>query len=577
MPHNWRNLTLLTLAFILVSAYVLTPTLAHFDQVREEAEKNQSEPPWYVKLFPKEVIKLGLDLQGGIYAEVEVELADALKNRADLTAGEIMRLTEKEPFVPEAVDHVPNTTDIKVTLKKEEDRDAFMAWARENYNTVLEEKRDQRADKTILFAFNEKFNDRTKDQAVKQALETIRHRIDRYGVSEPTIVRLGNNRISIELPGQTDPERALNLIKKSGRLEFRLVDESVADAQVRKLVSDARAELSLPEGYTEEIVTKINQQLQGKIPEDAEILYEVQYDPVTKKVSGGVPYLLKRKTEVTGEMLKNAQVQVHDNEPYVSLTFNQLGTRLFGELTKANVGKRLAIVLDGGVSKAPVIKSEIPSGQAQITLGGIDYQTILREAEDLTLVLREGALPARLKELTKTVVGPSLGRDSIEKGIRVSLIAALLVVLFMILYYRISGLLADIALGINIMFLLACLALFQATLTLPGIAGIVLTIGMAVDGNVLIFERMREELRAGKSARTALQEGYSNAMSAILDSNITTFLAGLVLYQFGTGPIRGFAVTLMIGISTTLFTNIFVTRVLQEGVLFGLKREKLSV
>lgn len=577
MPRNWRNLTLLTLALLVGSAYVLTPTFGHFDRIREEAETNQKEPPWYVKLFPKEVIKLGLDLQGGIYAELEVVLDDALKNRADLTAGEILRFAEKEPFAPAAVDHIPDTTNIKVTLKKEEDRDAFMSWIRQNYNTVLEEKRDQRADKTVLFSFNEKFNDKTKDQAVKQALETIRHRIDRYGVSEPTIVRLGSNRISIELPGQTDPDRALNLIKKSGRLEFRIVDEGVPDAQVRKLVAEARTELSLPEGYTEEAVAKINQQLKGKIAEDDEILYEVQYDPITKKVSGGVPYLLKRKAEVTGEMLKNAQVQVHDNEPYVSLTFNQLGTRLFGELTKANVGKRLAIVLDGGVSKAPTIKSEIPNGQAQITLGGIDYQTVLREAEDLTLVLREGALPARLKELTKTVVGPSLGRDSIEKSMHVMLIAALLVVLFMILYYRVSGLLADIALAINIAFLLACLALFQATLTLPGIAGIVLTIGMAVDGNVLIFERMREELRAGKSARTALQEGYSNAMSAILDSNITTFLSGLVLYQFGTGPIRGFAVTLMIGITTTLFTNIFVTRILQEGVLFGLKHEKLSV
>lgn len=577
MPHNWRNLTLLTLAFLIGSAYVLTPTLGHFDRIREEAEKTQTQPPWYVKLFPKEVIKLGLDLQGGIYAEVEVELDDALKNRADLTAGELMRLAEKESFAPAAVDHISDTLDLKVTLKKEEDRDAFLNWVRDNYDTVLEEKRAARADKTIVFAFNEKFNDKTKDQAVRQALETIRHRIDRYGVSEPTIVRLGTNRISIELPGQTDPDRALNLIKKAGRLEFRMVDESVPDGEVLQLVSEARAALALPEGFTEESVEKINQQLKGKIPEDSEILYELQYDAITKKLTGGLPYLLKKRAEVTGDMLKNAQVQVDENEPYVSLTFNQLGTRLFGELTKANIGKRLAIVLDGNVSKAPTIKSEIPNGQAQITLGGIDYQTTLREAEDLTLVLREGALPARLKELTKTVVGPSLGKDSIEKGMRVSLIAALLVVLFMIVYYRVSGFLADVALALNILFLMACLALFQATLTLPGIAGIVLTIGMAVDGNVLIFERMREELRAGKSAHTALKEGYRNAMSAILDSNITTFLAGVVLYQFGTGPIRGFAVTLMIGITTTLFTNIFVTRILQEGVLFGLKREKLSV
>ena len=195
----------------------------------------------------------------------------------------------------------------------------------------------------------------------------------------------------------------------------------------------------------------------------------------------------------------------------------------------------------------------------------------------MTLVLREGALPARVRELTKTVVGPSLGQDSIKRGIQASWVAGLLIVLFMLFYYRLSGLLADLALFLNIAFTLAVLAAFQATLTLPGIAGIVLTIGMAVDANVLIFERMREELRGGKSARAALQAGYRNAMSAILDSNITTFLSGVVLYQFGTGPIRGFAVTLMIGITTTLFTAIIVTRVFQEWFLYGLKREKLSV
>jgi protein-export membrane protein SecD len=577
MPKNWRPLTLFTLACLLISGYVLTPTIAHFGRLREAAEANQTKPPWYVNLFPQDEIKLGLDLQGGIYAELEVELEDALKNRADLTSGEMMRLAEKEAFAPATVEHVPDTLDIKVTLKKEEDRDAFAAWVRDKYGQTLEERRDQKADKTVVYAFNEKFNDKTKDQAVRQALETIRHRIDRYGVSEPTIVRLGTNRISIELPGMTDPDRALNLIKKAGRLEFRMVNEATSDAEVKKMVADARTALNITEGYTEDIVNKINVQLKGKIPDDSEILYEVQYDPVTKKIVGGIPYLLKRKAEVTGDMLKNAQVNVHDNEPYVSLTFNQLGTQLFADLTKANVGKRLAIVLDGNVSKAPVIRSEIPNGQAQITLGYGNYQTVLKEAEDLTLVLHEGALPARLKELTKTVVGPSLGRDSIEKSIHLSFVAAALVIGFMILYYRISGILADVALFLNILFLVACLAIFQATLTLPGIGGIVLTIGMAVDGNVLIFERIREELRLGKSARVALSDGYKHAMTAIIDSHVSTFLSGVVLYQFGTGPIRGFAVTLMIGIITTLFTNVFVTRILQEWLLFGLKREELSV
>jgi protein-export membrane protein SecD len=567
----------LALALLLLSAWYLVPTFGNFAKIREKAELNQTDVPFYLQLFPRDQIKLGLDLQGGIYAELEVELDEALTNRADLFASEISRLSAKEGIVPESVDRIPDTSEIKVTLKNEADREAFNKWLRQNYNNVLTEKRAQRSDKIVILDLTPEFASKTKDMAARQALETIRNRIDRYGVSEPTIVRLGSNRISIELPGMTDPDRALNLIKKAGKLEFRLVDDSVKQEQVQKMVAEARGELKLPEGFTEETVVKINQQLKGKIPEDDEILFEVQYDPVTKKVVGGSPYLLKRKSEVTGDMLKNAQVNIHDNEPYVSLSFNPLGTRLFAEVTKANIGKRLAIILDGNVTKAPVIKSEIPSGEAQITLGYGDYQATLKEAEDLTLVLHEGALPARMKELTKTVVGPSLGRDSITKGFHISIVAAILVILFMILYYRVSGLLADIALAFNIFLLMACLAVFQATLTLPGIAGIVLTIGMAVDGNVLIFERMREELRAGKAAAGALKDGYSKAMSAIIDSHVTTFLSGVVLYQFGTGPIRGFAVTLMIGIITTLYTNVFVTRILQEWVLHGLKRKELSV
>jgi preprotein translocase subunit SecD len=580
LPHYWKPKIFLTLGFVLVSVYLLIPTLLDFGVLREKSEKDGTAPPFYVRLFPKEEINLGLDLRGGIYVEVEVEEADAVNSRADVISSEILNLLAKENFKPVSAARAPDSSDIKITLAREEDREALGGWIRDNYSDVLQEVRDLRADKIAVYRLSENFMDRTKDMAVRQGLEIIRNRFDRFGVTEPSIVRLGTNRISIELPGVADPERAMSMIKQSGKLEFHLVDESVKDQDVQKMVVDARQVLNpegFPEHFDDEAVRKINEHLKGEIPEDDEVLFEIQRDPVTKKITGGIPYLLKRKAEVTGDMLKNVQVNVQDNQPYVSLTFNQLGTRLFAELTKANVNKRLAIVLDRQVSKAPNIQSEIPNGQAQITLGGFDYQSLLKEAEDLTLVLREGALPARLKELTKTVVGPSLGQDSIRRGVQISLFAGGLVMLFMLVYYKLSGLLANIALLLNVLFIMATLSAFQATLTLPGIAGIVLTIGMAVDANVLIFERMREEIRAGKSALTALKEGYQNANSAIIDSNITTFLSGLVLYQFGTGPIRGFAVTLMIGIVMTLFTAIIVTRVLQEGILFGLKREKLSV
>jgi preprotein translocase subunit SecD len=348
------------------------------------------------------------------------------------------------------------------------------------------------------------------------------------------------------------------------------------DAEVANLVAAVRQEKEI-KGYTDEDVNQIESALAGKIPEGSDIVYKVIFDPVAKKVTGGTPYLLKKKAELTGDMLSDAQVQVQGNEPYVSLTFNEVGAEIFSELTGNNIGKRLAIVLDDRVSSAPVIKSKIPQGRAQITLGYGDYRSLLREAEDLTLVLREGALPATLVERTKTVIGPSLGKISIEKGVKALLIGGVLVVIFMMIYYRLSGIFATVALGVNVLLLFAILTLFQATLTLPGLAGIILTLGMAVDANIIVFERIREEVRDGKKPRVAMEAGYSNAMSAIIDANVTTFLAGVVLYQFGTGPIRGFAVTLMIGITTTLFTALVLTKAIQTWYVYGRGVDKLSI
>lgn len=571
---NIRTRFYLILGLVVVSLYTLVPTFGGFEGRYQQAESGAAPLPGYVKPFPRKGINLGLDLRGGIYVELEVVLEDALKHKSDLISSEIERFTQKENFKPELVTR-SGVSEIVLNFKDNEGLKGFTSYLRENYHNVLMEKGNTNTSLTVDLV--ESVKDYTKDQSVRQALETIRNRIDRYGVAEPSIVRVGSNKIAVELPGAKDPERAINIIKRAGKLEFKMVDETIPASDVQQWVKEARDSLGLPEGFKEEQILKINEALKGKIPESDEVLFEVQYDPVTKKIAGGVPYLLKAKSELTGDMLRHAQVNIQNNEPYVSLSFDNTGTKLFADLTKANVGKRLAIILDGNVSKAPVIQSEIPSGEAQITLGFGNYQELLREAEDLALVLREGALPASLKELTKTIVGPSLGKDSIERGIKATLAAAIVIVLFMVFYYRLSGLMADLSLLLNMIFLLAALALFQATLTLPGIAGIVLTLGMAVDANVLTFERMREEIRSGKSPHAALEAGYSNAMSAILDSNITTFLSGVVLYQFGTGPIRGFAVTLMIGIMTTLFTAIIVTRVLQEWYLSKFNPQKLSV
>ena len=317
----------------------------------------------------------------------------------------------------------------------------------------------------------------------------------------------------------------------------------------------------------------LEEALKGNPPEGSIILYQRFLDPKT----GGVkknPFLLKEKTLMTGEVLKDARVALDTqfNEPYVALEFDDIGAKLFEQITGANVKKRLAIILDDNVYSAPVIQEKIAGGRAQIT-GRFD----MKEAGDLAIVLRAGALPAPVKILEQRSVGPSLGQDSIRKGIIATLISAALIALFMIFYYRVSGVIADVALILNIILVMGALAIFRATLTLPGIAGLVLSIGMAVDANVLIHERIKEELRWGKTIRAAIDEGYRRAFVTILDSNITTLFAGLFLYQFGTGPVRGFAVTLCIGLLANIFTAVYVTRWIFDFLTLKVNVKRLSI
>jgi len=317
----------------------------------------------------------------------------------------------------------------------------------------------------------------------------------------------------------------------------------------------------------------VDEALKGRVPPGDEILYEVSIDRQTGQ-RRRVPLLLKKRTLLTGEYITDARVQIDSryNEPYVSLTFDSRGARLFEHITGENIKKRLAIVLDNKVYSAPVIQDKIAGGRAQITgRFGMD------EARDLAIVLRAGALPAPVKILEERTVGPSLGKDSIEKGFKSTIIGGLAVVLFMAVYYGLSGLIADVALILNVILIGSGLAFFGATLTLPGIAGIILTIGMSVDANVLIFERIREELRLGKTPRASIEGGYGKALVTILDANVTTLIAALVLFQFGTGPVRGFAVTLSIGIIASLFTAIFVTRVIFDYFYVQKRIKKISI
>jgi preprotein translocase subunit SecD len=398
---------------------------------------------------------------------------------------------------------------------------------------------------TVVLVLDSRQAEQIKKNAIDQALETIRNRIDQFGVSEPEITLQGTDRILVQLPGIKDPQRAINLIGRTALLEFKLLDE---------------------EG-------DIDAALKGNIPEGDIILYQRAVDPQTGGVRK-IPYLLKEKTLMTGEYLKDARVSLDSqfHEPYVAIEFDDIGAKLFEQITGANVKKRLAIILDDNVYSAPVIQERIAGGRAQIT-GRFDT----KEASDLAIVLRAGTLPAPVKVIEERTVGPSLGQDSINQGIISILISAALVVLFMIFYYRVSGIIADTALILNVIFVLATLAIFRATLTLPGIAGLVLSIGMAVDANILVHERIKEELRWGKTIRAAIDQGYHRAFVTIIDSNITTLIAGLFLYQFGTGPVRGFAVTLCIGILANIFTAVYITRWMFDFLTLKLNVKQLSI
>ncbi|MFC1703989.1 protein translocase subunit SecD [Candidatus Omnitrophota bacterium] len=377
-----------------------------------------------------------------------------------------------------------------------------------------------------------------KSDAVERALEIIRNRIDEFGVGEPSIQRQGEEEIVVQLPGITDRNRTIELIKKTALLEFKLVNADPAS---------------------------LKQTAEGNIPEGHE-LKSFEKDEEKTEV------LLEKKAVLIGDSIVNAQVNFDSSgfgEPYVSLKFNPQGAKEFARITRENVGRQLAIVLDGKVHSAPVIREAIPSGEAQIT-GSFD----INEARDLAIVLRVGALPAPMYIEEERTVGPLLGQDSINSGIQACLVGGGLVLLFMAVYYLNAGIIANIALLLNMVLILGTLGMFrillpaqQVTLTLPGIAGIVLTLGMAVDANVLINERIREELRIGRPLYAAVRSGYSKAFSAIFDSNVTTLIAAFLLFQFGTGPIRGFAVTLTIGILASLFTAIFVTRAIFETLI----------
>jgi protein-export membrane protein SecD len=453
----------------------------------------------------------------------------------------------------------------------------------------------------------------TRD-ALDQAMRILRNRIDQFGVAEPIIQRQGDDRILVQLPGLLDKERAVQLIGQTAQLEFRLVKQ---DSQSRQVIERLNRGLiavttGVPDSLQADSLNLVNpltdllynypdmsmfggaMALEEDFPELQALLESVNVDSLLRRdatigfgmephmLSQGGPqvrilYVMDRTAKMTGDRISDAKSRtgLDPRAPHmfgVSMTLDNKGAALFRKITGQNIGRQLAIVLDNKVASAPSIRNRIPSGSASITGNFTDT-----EARDLAIILRTGKLPADVRIVEERTVGPSLGRDSIASGMRAGIVGAIIVVLFMLIYYRGSGFIAICTLLLNMIFLFAGLAGLRGTLTLPGIAGIVLTIGMAVDANILIFERIREELRAGKAVRQAVELGFDRAWRTILDANLTTLISALVLYKFGTGPIRGFATTLMIGIAANLYTAVFVARMIFEAILARRARRTLSI
>ncbi|MGH7767929.1 MAG: protein translocase subunit SecD [Candidatus Binatia bacterium] len=489
-------------------------------------------PPWWGRYLPSDRINLGLDLQGGTHLVLEVKVEKAIENTVERTKEDMAKLLRDRGIAGAEISRRGNEIVLKVPpASADKIRDLLKS---DFANLTIVNTQSGAGVAEFVLGLNPKEMRALRDATIDQALETIRNRIDQFGVSEPIIQRHGQQDILVQLPGIQDPERAKEIIGKTALLEFKLVVEAPSEDALRNP------------------------------PPGTEVLYG--FDKT--------PYLVQAQALMTGEYIADARVRPSERleGPYVELVLSSSGARLFERITAENVKRRLAIVLDNKVYSAPVIQERISGGHASIT-GSFD----MKEARDLAIVLRAGALPAPVEIVEERTVGPSLGSDSIRQGIISFIVGGSFVILFMAVYYKGAGLLADVAVIFNVIYLLAILAGFHAVLTLPGIAGIVLTIGMAVDANVLINERIREELRTGKSPRAAVEAGYERALPAILDSNITTVLSGLILFQFGTGPIKGFAVTLCVGILTTVLTAVYLTRIYYDYRIATRRLARVSI
>jgi len=547
-------------------------------------DAHKRAPSW-ASFFPEKKLNLGLDLQGGIDLELQVEIRKALEAAADRGATDLCNVVSEGDITCRS-QRLDNSADLRVFVSNDREEEARSLIHEKTGIYVYGGKETVEGELALLYSFEDLHIMSLKETALKQAVETIRNRVDKFGVTEPVILTKGEDRITVQLPGLDDPQRAIDLVGRTAQLEFRMLynEDEWSDERVLDTVRKAVASAELGEFYTDEQLTRA---LKGTIPDDAEVLHSKKFDPQSMRqlrlegnsnTGWNGPWLVNKRIDMTGDSVEYAEVSRDQfGSPYVRMEMDEEGARIFSQLSGDNVGKRMAIILDNNVNSAPVFREKIPNGIASITMGDGDGPEGLTQSQDLVVVLRAGALPAPIEILHNRTVGKTLGDDSISAGRLAAVLAGMIVLVFMLLYYRGAGIIANIAVFLNMLFLLALLAAFGATVTLPGIAGIILTIGMAVDANVIIYERIREEVRAAKSVRGAIAAGYEKATWTILDANITTFITGAVLYSYGSGPIKGFAVTLMVGILTSVFTALVVTRLIFDYLTHKRGIKSLSI
>lgn len=602
MDRGWVYRTTTYALLTLVAFVVLAPTVATW------TGKDERLPGWFKKHVDKKIM-LGLDLQGGLHLVYEVQVDKAVSDKADRLASDVEEKLRTEKKAKGVSSDRNGRDEIIVNFKDpNEAKKLDREFLREYRGRIYEEARDAQKGQVKL-KIDPDYVEEQRDYAVRQGVETIRNRVDKLAVAEPTIIRKGTD-IIVELPGlkPEDFEHVKKQIGRTAQLEFKMVDDG--SEYMKKIAGIATAKKAeFPgievghDGWTEKdsgqphsdvyLRDKDKGELErffaslpkeDQVPTDHEIGYEQRDNKDEEGATSGEKqwrtYYLHRRAELTGEYISDAEVSwdQQTGRPEVSLTFDHEGANLFEKASGNNIGRKMAIILDEKINSAPVIESRIGGGRARITMGGYsDPFQLQQEAKDLVAVLRTGALPAPLKKTFETQVGPTLGKDAVDKAKFAMMIGSLAVIFFMLIYYRTSGLIADIAMILNIVYQMAILAMFSATLTLPGIAGLVLTVGMAVDANIIIYERIREELRAGKSARGAVEAGFARAFWTVFDAHITAGVAAIVLYSYGSGPIRGFAVTLGIGIACNLFTSVWLSRSMFDYLVNRRQAATLSI